>query len=149
MSSQASVRSIDTLKDLRVALALYGEDTLGASGAVEAEVRRTLRWLQEEQPVYWQDQIKRRREQVSIGPRRGLQEKPAETGRLQPADVRAEREPAKGRGQPAGCREAAGGRQEMAAALQAGRPRVSRQRPANQRPGGRAMSRGPSTCSAG
>ena len=65
MSSQASVRSIDTLKDLRVALALYGEDTLGAIGAVEAEVRRTMRWLQEERPVYWQDQIKRRREQVS------------------------------------------------------------------------------------
>jgi hypothetical protein len=65
MSSQASVRSIDSLKDLRVALALYGEDALGALGAVEAEVRRTLRWLQEERPVYWTDQIKRRREQVS------------------------------------------------------------------------------------
>ena len=66
MSSQASVRSIDALKDLRVALALYGDDTLGAIGAVEAEVRRTLRWLQEERPAYWQDQIKRRREQVSM-----------------------------------------------------------------------------------
>src|SRR5262245_36922279 len=65
MSSQASVRSIDSLKDLRVALALYGEDTLSALGAVEAEVRRTLRWLQEERPVYWAEQIKRRREQVS------------------------------------------------------------------------------------
>jgi hypothetical protein len=66
MSSQASVRSVDSLKDLRVALALYGEDTLGALGAVDAEVRRTLRWLQEERPVYWQEQIKRRREQVSM-----------------------------------------------------------------------------------
>ena len=65
MSSQVSVRSIESLKDLRVALALYGEDTLGALGAVEAEVRRTLRWLQEERPVYWAEQIKRRREQVS------------------------------------------------------------------------------------
>lgn len=65
MSSQASVHSIDSLKDLRVALALYGEDTLGALGAVEAEVRRTLRWVQEERPVYWHDQIKRRRDQVS------------------------------------------------------------------------------------
>jgi hypothetical protein len=65
MSSQASVNSIDSLKDLRVALALYGEDTLGALGAVEAEVRRTVRWLQEERPYYWQEQIKRRREQVS------------------------------------------------------------------------------------
>src|SRR5206468_8161861 len=60
MSSQADVRSIDELKNFRVALALYGEDTLGTLGAVEAEVRRTLRWLQEERPVYWQDQIKRR-----------------------------------------------------------------------------------------
>jgi hypothetical protein len=65
MSSQASVRSIDSLKDLRVALALYGDDTLAAIGAVESEVRRTLRWLQEERPVYWAEPIKRRREQVS------------------------------------------------------------------------------------
>jgi hypothetical protein len=65
MSSQASVHSIDSLKDLRVALALYGEDTLGALGAVEAEVRRTLRWLQDERPFYWQEQIKRRRELVA------------------------------------------------------------------------------------
>jgi hypothetical protein len=80
MSSQASVRSIDTLKDLRVALALYGEDTLGAIGAVEAEVRRTLRWLQEERPVYWQEQIKRRREQVTMARaevfRKNLQKRP-------------------------------------------------------------------------
>jgi hypothetical protein len=62
MSSQASVHSIDALKDLRVALALYGEDTLAALGAVEAEVRRTQRWLEEERPFYWQEQIKRRRE---------------------------------------------------------------------------------------
>jgi hypothetical protein len=66
MSSQASVHSIDALKDLRVAMALYGEDTLGALGAVEAEVRRTLRWLTEERPYYWQEQIKRRREQVAM-----------------------------------------------------------------------------------
>jgi hypothetical protein len=66
MSSQAAVHSIDELKNFRVALALYGEDTLGTLGAVEAEVRRTLRWLDEERPAYWQDQIKRRREQVAM-----------------------------------------------------------------------------------
>jgi len=80
MSSQASVHSIDALKDLRVALALYGDDTLGALGAVEAEVRRTLRWLQEERPVYWHEQIKRRREQVATARaevfKRNLQKRP-------------------------------------------------------------------------
>jgi hypothetical protein len=79
-SSQANVHSIDALKDLRTALALYGEDTLAALGAVEAEVRRTVRWLQEERPYYWQEQIKRRREQVSLAKsevfRRQLQKRP-------------------------------------------------------------------------
>ncbi len=80
MSSQAAVRSIDELKNLRVALALYGEDTLATLGAVEAEVRRTLRWIEEERPVYWHDQIKRRREQVALARgdvfRRNLQKRP-------------------------------------------------------------------------
>jgi hypothetical protein len=80
MSSQAAVHSIDELKNFRVALALYGEDTLGTLGAVEAEVRRTLRWLEEERPAYWHDQIKKRREQVAQARadvfRRNLQKKP-------------------------------------------------------------------------
>jgi hypothetical protein len=80
MSSQAAVHSIDALKDLRVALALYGDDTLAALGAVEAEVRRTLRWLHEERPVYWHEQIKRRREQVATARaevfKRNLQKRP-------------------------------------------------------------------------
>jgi hypothetical protein len=80
MSSQAAVHSIDELKNFRVALALYGEDTLATLGAVEAEVRRTLRWLHEERPAYWQDQIKRRGEQVALARsevfRRNLQKKP-------------------------------------------------------------------------
>jgi hypothetical protein len=80
MSSQAAVHSIDELKNFRVALALYGEDTLGTLGAVEAEVRRTLRWVEEERPAYWHDQIKRRREQVALARadvfRRNLQKRP-------------------------------------------------------------------------
>jgi hypothetical protein len=66
MSNQASVRSIDSLKDLRTALALYADDTVAALGAVDGEIRRTLRWLQEDRPAYWHDQIKRRRELVQM-----------------------------------------------------------------------------------
>jgi len=80
MSSQAEVHSIDALKDFRTALALYSEDTLSALGAVEAEVRRTSQWLQQERPYYWQEQIKRRREQVASAQaevfRRRLQKTP-------------------------------------------------------------------------
>ena len=80
MSSQAEVHSIDALKDFRTALALYSEDTLSALGAVDAEVRRTGQWLQQERPYYWQEQIKRRREQVASAKaevfRRRLQKTP-------------------------------------------------------------------------
>jgi hypothetical protein len=80
MSSQATVHSIDDLTDFRVALALYGEETLGALGTVEAEVRRTVRWLEDERPVFWHEQIKRRREAVSLARgevfRRNLQKRP-------------------------------------------------------------------------
>ncbi len=80
MSSQAEVHSIDALKDFRTALALYSEETLSALGAVEAEVRRTGQWLQQERPYYWQEQIKRRREQVAAAKaevfRRRLQKTP-------------------------------------------------------------------------
>ncbi len=65
MSSPVAVRSIDSLKDLRVSLALFGEEALGALGAVGAELRRTAYWLQQDRPAFWQEQIKRRREEVS------------------------------------------------------------------------------------
>ena len=42
MSSQADVRSIEALKEFRVALALYAEEALGALGAVKMEARRTV-----------------------------------------------------------------------------------------------------------
>jgi hypothetical protein len=65
MSNQAAVHSIEALKDLRVALALFSDEALGALGAVEMEVRRTIQWLQHDRRTYWQDQIKRRRENVA------------------------------------------------------------------------------------
>jgi hypothetical protein len=65
MSNQVDVQSIDALKEIRVALALFGEDALGALGAVEMEIRRTLQWLEHDRRLYWQDQIKRRREWVA------------------------------------------------------------------------------------
>jgi hypothetical protein len=65
MSSQATVHSVEALEHFRASLALYGEETLAALGAVEAEVRRTVLWLEQNRPGYWADQIKRRRELVS------------------------------------------------------------------------------------
>jgi hypothetical protein len=65
MSSQVTVHSVEALNQFRAALALYADDTLAAIGAVEAEVRRTVLWLEQNRPGYWHDQIKRRKEVVS------------------------------------------------------------------------------------
>ena len=80
-------------------------------------MRRTLRWLEEERPAYWHDQIKRRREQVAMARADVFRKQSSEAARLQPGDVRAEGSPAQGRGQPARRREAAGHGPEVAAAL--------------------------------
>jgi hypothetical protein len=66
MSTQASVHSIDALKDLRAGFALFGEDVLVALGTVDMEIRRTVQWLQQDRPMYWQNQVKRRKEQVAM-----------------------------------------------------------------------------------
>jgi hypothetical protein len=85
MSSQAVVQSIEALKDFRVALALYGEDTLAALGAVDAEVRRTVQWLHQDRPAYWQQQIKNRREQVAAAKAEVFRRKLAKTADHSPA----------------------------------------------------------------
>ena len=77
MSTQASVHSIDALKDLRAALALFSEDVLAALGTVDMEIRRTVQWLQHDRRTYWQNQIKRRKEQVAMAQAEVFRRKPA------------------------------------------------------------------------
>ena len=85
MSSQADVRSVEALKDLRVAVALFAEDTLSALGSVDMEVKRTVQWLQHDRRAYWQDQIKRRREQVASARAEVFRRRLAKTAENSPA----------------------------------------------------------------
>jgi hypothetical protein len=85
MSNQASVHSIEALKDFRAAMALFSEDALGALGAVDMELRRTIQWLQHDRPMYWQDQIKRRREKVAMAQAEVFRRKLAKTADYTPA----------------------------------------------------------------
>jgi hypothetical protein len=85
LSSQASVHSVEALKDLRAAFALFAEDAQAALGAVEMEIRRTVQWLQHDRKLYWQDQIKRRRELVAQAQAEVFRRKLAQTSDLRPA----------------------------------------------------------------
>ncbi len=66
MSQSANVRSIQAIRDFKVALATFSEDGRNALSSTEMEVRRVRNWLTRDQVSYWQGQIKLRNEQVSI-----------------------------------------------------------------------------------
>jgi hypothetical protein len=85
MGTQASVQSIDALKDMRTALALFSDEVLAALGAVDMEVRRTVNWVTHDRRAYWQEQIKRRRELVSAAQAEVFRRKLAKTADYSPA----------------------------------------------------------------
>jgi hypothetical protein len=85
MGTQAAVHSIEALKGLRTALALFAEDSLSALAAVDMELRRVGHWLEYDRPTYWQGQIKRRREEVAQAKAEVFRRKLAKTPEYTPA----------------------------------------------------------------
>src|SRR5438270_8112 len=66
MSQSANVRSVDAIRDFRVALTNFAEEARTALSSAEMEVRRTQDWLTRDQLTHWQAQIKRRNELLSM-----------------------------------------------------------------------------------
>ncbi|MCA1695290.1 MAG: hypothetical protein LC749_11460, partial [Actinobacteria bacterium] len=85
MSDHADVRSVEAIKEFRVALALFADDALGALGGVGMEARRMVQWVQHDRRAYWQEQIKRRREQVAMARSEVFRRKLAKTDDYTPA----------------------------------------------------------------
>jgi hypothetical protein len=63
--SGARVQSVDALKYFRIALWKFKEAANVALGDAEGEVQRTVSWLQGEQQMFWQGQIRKRHEHVN------------------------------------------------------------------------------------
>lgn len=55
----ANVQSLDDLRDVRLALISFGERTESALGDLRSKIDRTLAWLQQDRPLYWQEQTRR------------------------------------------------------------------------------------------
>ncbi|MFO0908347.1 MAG: hypothetical protein U0794_08295 [Isosphaeraceae bacterium] len=66
MSSSANVKSVEAIRDFRIAMTTFAEDARNALSAVEMEIRRIRDWLQRDQLSYWQTQVKRCNEQLSM-----------------------------------------------------------------------------------
>jgi len=63
--SQANVRSIEAIKDFKLALLTYAEDARVSLGAMEMEIRQVRNWLERDQYSYWQGQVKRAKEGIA------------------------------------------------------------------------------------
>jgi hypothetical protein len=57
MTPTANVRSIEVLRDFRLALGQFAEETCRALYAAEAAIRSMSEWL-EERVSYWQAQVR-------------------------------------------------------------------------------------------
>lgn len=64
MSQSARVDSIDALKHFRVALWKFAEAANVALGDAEADLHRTMSWLENEQLSHWQTQVRKLMELV-------------------------------------------------------------------------------------
>lgn len=61
----ARVQSSDSLSDVRGALLQFAERSQAALASLRQEARHVVRWLQEEQPQYWQHELRRAFDRVA------------------------------------------------------------------------------------
>lgn len=60
MDPSATVLSIDAIRDFRAALHEFCHEARGALVDVDLEVRRSLEWIMDLQPSYWQHEVRKR-----------------------------------------------------------------------------------------
>jgi hypothetical protein len=65
MALPVDVRSVDVLRDFRAALCAFGEDVRSALAGTDMEISRVVDWLTNDRRLYWQAEIKRRRDLLS------------------------------------------------------------------------------------
>jgi hypothetical protein len=80
MSKSANVRSIQALKDFRIAFCNFADDTRGALGGVEMEIKKFRDWIERDQLSYWQMQVKKRQE-ILMDARAALHKKKLAAGK--------------------------------------------------------------------
>ncbi len=63
--SGANVNSIQAIADVKAAVVVFAEQASSSLEEVDLEIRRVLDWILNEQPGYWQKQIRDREERVT------------------------------------------------------------------------------------
>jgi hypothetical protein len=66
MSQAARVTNVDALKELYEGLVAFREDAKNGLVSMEMECRRATDWLNNHQRLYWAEELKRRKEKLSM-----------------------------------------------------------------------------------
>ena len=72
MNAPANVHSLEAVRDFRGSLIRFGEQVTDCLDSLHGQVHRMIDWLEHDQPVYWQQQIRRGFDRVAEA-RLGLQ----------------------------------------------------------------------------
>ena len=59
LATNANVRSLDALRDVRLALIAFQERASSALGSLRSKIDRTRAWLEQDRPIYWAEQERR------------------------------------------------------------------------------------------
>lgn len=59
IATHANVRSLDALRDVRLALIAFQERASSALGSLRSRIDRTQQWLEQDRPIYWAEQERR------------------------------------------------------------------------------------------
>jgi hypothetical protein len=65
--TNANVRSLDALRDVRLALIAFQERAEAALGDLRTKIDRTLAWLEQDRPLYWREQERNAYDRVATG----------------------------------------------------------------------------------
>ncbi|MEA3189060.1 MAG: hypothetical protein QOD99_2890 [Chthoniobacter sp.] len=60
MNAQARVTSLDALETFRASMIVFGNKAHNAADQVADEIRRTRSWIQHDQRVHWENELRRR-----------------------------------------------------------------------------------------
>ncbi len=65
MNEAANVRSLDAIRDFRLAVCTFRDQASHALAAVDIEIARTLDWLGHDQLNFWKEEVRRREDRVN------------------------------------------------------------------------------------
>lgn len=65
MALPVDVQAIDVIREFRAHLVGFGDDARNALAATDMEISRMVDWLTNDRRLYWQAEIRRRREELS------------------------------------------------------------------------------------